>query len=112
MLFNAWPAICASEGCASLFTRTPFCWSWRPTPITSSRSAPRCRAGLTGAIWRIEPSPKYSRCTLTAGKMNGSAEEASRYSSFSITAAPILWLRSQPSSPLPPWKNDTLWPEV
>ena len=54
----------------------------RPVPTTSTRSAPRCSAGLIGAIWRTEPSPKYSRCTLTAGKMNGSALEASRYSIF------------------------------
>ena len=85
---------------------------WRPVPTTSTRSAPRCSAGLIGAIWRTEPSPKYSRCTFTAGKMNGSAEDASRYSSLSDTAAPMRWLRSQPSSPEPPWKKDTLWPEV
>src|SRR3989304_3533173 len=53
-------------------------WSavWRPVPTISTRSDPRCSAGLTGAIWRIEPSPKYSRCTFTAGKMNGSAAAA------------------------------------
>jgi hypothetical protein len=84
----------------------------RPVPTISTRSAPRCSAGLTGAIWRIEPSPKYSRCTFTAGKMKGSAAEASSSSRFRGTAAPMRWLRSQPSSPLPPWKNDTLCPVV
>src|ERR1043165_9271953 len=47
----------------------------RPVPTISTRSAPRCSAGLTGAIWRIEPSPKYSRCTLTHGKMKGNAAQ-------------------------------------
>ena len=108
---SAWPAICASEGYT--LERARF-WSCvcRPVPTISTRSAPRCSAGDTGAIWRIEPSPKYSRCTFTAGKMNGSAADASRYSTFSVTAAPMRWLRSQPSSPLPPWKNDTLCPVV
>jgi hypothetical protein len=44
--------------------------------------------------------------------MNGSAAEARRCSTFSVTAAPMRWLRSQPSRPLPPWKKETLWPEV
>jgi hypothetical protein len=111
MLLRAWPAICASDGYTLERTRasSPVC---RPVPTISTRSAPRCSAGLTGAIWRIEPSPKYSRLNFTAGKMNGSAAEASSRSRLIGTAAPMRWLRSQPSRPLPPWKNDTLWPDV
>src|ERR1041384_3881987 len=51
---------------------------WRPVPTISTRSAPRCSAGDTGAIWRIEPSPKYSRCTFIAGKMKGRRGEERR----------------------------------
>ena len=29
-------------------------------PMTRMRSAPRCKAGLSGVAWRIAPSPKYS----------------------------------------------------
>jgi hypothetical protein len=60
----------------------------------------------------MEPSPKYSRCTLTAGKRKGSAAEASRCSRRRLTAAPTRWLRFHASAPLPAWKNDTLWPEL
>ena len=78
MLFMQWPAICASDGYELVLIRSCCPFIWRPTPITNSRFAPRCKAGLTGAIWRIEPSPKYSRLRRMAGKMKGSADDASR----------------------------------
>ena len=42
------------------------------------------RQELIGAIWRIEPSPKYSRLMSTAGKINGMAEEANKLSLIHI----------------------------
>ena len=79
MLFSACPAIRASVGYSLVSLRPD--WSAYPfivTPMTSTLVAPRCSAGLSGAIWRIEPSPKYSRLIAVAGKMNGIAAEASR----------------------------------
>ena len=50
------------------------------TPITNTLRAPRCKAGLMGAVWRIDPSPKYSPWIATAGKMMGIAADAIKWS--------------------------------
>jgi len=45
-------------------------------PITRSRSAPRCSAGLIGAVSRTPPSPYHERPTCTGGKKMGIAADA------------------------------------
>ncbi len=78
MLFNTCPATSASEGYVSarcLAGSSLLVWR---TPMTSTRSAPKCSAGLIGASCPVEPSPKYSRFTLIAGNTKGIAAEASR----------------------------------
>ena len=102
MLLSAWPAICAREGYVLDRARGVSAAACRPVPTIMTRSAPRCRAGLTGAICRMEPSPKYSRLMRTAGKMKGSADDAIKCSTRSDVAQPMRWLRSQASHPGPP----------
>jgi hypothetical protein len=84
----------------------------RPAPITRIRSAPRWIAGLIGASWRIEPSPKYSRWMRTAGNRNGMALEAIRWSRPMTEGTPIRWVRRHGATSGAAWKNDRLSPDV
>ena len=67
------------------------------TPTTSTRVAPKCSAGLIGATWRTAPSPKYSRLTLTGGKISGIAALASKCSSARRVGTPTRRWRNQGS---------------
>lgn len=82
MFDSAWPAICARFGYVPFTLRWPGGSCMRPAPITRMRLAPRCTAGEMGALWRMEPSPKYSvppsKPSCTGGNTNGMAAEASR----------------------------------
>ena len=106
------PAIWASVGKLSPRVRSGESLRTLAVPITSTRSAPRCSAGLTGAIWRIEPSPKNSRFTLYAGKRKGIALDAMRCSTRMPVLMPIRCERCQPSSCSEASKKLQLWPDV
>ena len=77
------------RGAATAILRRKFSGLRLPlTPITTIRSAPKCNAGLIGAIWRMAPSPKYSRSKNTAGNTVGIADEANRWSTVNTLACP------------------------
>ncbi len=67
-------------------------------------------AGASGAVWRMEPSPKYSVAPSSgsgvAGKMKGMAEEASRCACVIWAAAALRWLRTQG------WSRSCAWQKV
>ena len=83
VLFNRWAPICArlggrSDGGRPVMALSPPVAGLPLTPITSTRVAPRCNAGLMGAWERTAPSPKYSRLIRTGGNSSGIAALASR----------------------------------
>ena len=77
------PAMVPAVGSPLCEGASPARWGW-PTPITSTRRAPTWMAGDSGDSWRMEPSPKCSRCPSTHsgtdGNRNGMALEAIRCS--------------------------------
>ncbi|MNN82330.1 hypothetical protein D3C81_1992550 [compost metagenome] len=102
VLLSRCPPICARLGglsagaCGSTGRRLAAPASGLPlTPITSTRRAPRCSAGLIGAVWRTAPSPKNSAPTRTGGNSSGIAELASRCAWVNSVGAPRRRWRRQ-----------------
>ncbi len=65
--------------------------------------APRWRAGESGAVRRIPPSPNHSFPSLTAGKSRGSAADAMMCSTVMVADLASLcgrshWWISEPST--------------
>ena len=82
MLAIAWPAICARFGYSVPVTARPGGSCMRPAPMITSRCAPRCTAGDSGAVCRMLPSPNQpcepAASSAVAGKTKGMADDASR----------------------------------
>ena len=82
-----------------------------PTPTTRILRAPRCIAGESGEICRMEPSPKNSRCPSThkavAGNRNGMALEAIKCSMLICVNSERRPGRLHPSNgaPFKVWQN-------
>ncbi len=108
VLFNRWAPICArlggrSDGGRPVMALSPPVAGLPLTPITSTRVAPRCNAGLMGAWERTAPSPKYSRLIRTGGNSSGIAALASRCRSSRRVGMPRRRWRTQGSMVARPW---------